>query len=223
MSVGQVAVLVPAAVIELDEAHAALGQAPRQQAVGGEGAGLAGLRAVQLEDVRRTPSDRSISVRARSSACGRPSRTGRCARRSRDRIVRACCCCSSVRSVSSIRRRLARSMPCGSFRYSTGSLAAAELHALVLRRQEAAAPQPGVERLIALTGARHQDDEAGQVGVLGAEPVATATRRSTGGRPAAMPVWTNVIAGSWLIASVCIDSDDAELVDDPARCAAAAR
>ena len=49
----QVAVLVPAAMIELDEAHAALGQPPRQQAIGGEGAGLAGVRAVQFEGAVR--------------------------------------------------------------------------------------------------------------------------------------------------------------------------
>ncbi len=41
---GQAAVLVPALVVELDEAHAALGQPAGQQAVGGEGAGLAGYR-----------------------------------------------------------------------------------------------------------------------------------------------------------------------------------
>ena len=38
---GQVAVLVPALMVELDELHAALGQAAREQAVRGEGAGLA--------------------------------------------------------------------------------------------------------------------------------------------------------------------------------------
>ena len=43
-SLRQVAVLVPAAVEELDEAHAALGQPAGQQAVGGEGAGLARRR-----------------------------------------------------------------------------------------------------------------------------------------------------------------------------------
>ena len=42
-------VLVPAAVEELDETHAALGEAAGEQAVGGVGAGLAGLRAVEIE------------------------------------------------------------------------------------------------------------------------------------------------------------------------------
>ena len=37
----QIVVLVPAAMIELDEAHVALGEATRQEAVGGVGPGLA--------------------------------------------------------------------------------------------------------------------------------------------------------------------------------------
>ena len=46
----QIVVLIPAAMIELDEAHVALGEPPRQQAVGGVRARLARLRAVHLED-----------------------------------------------------------------------------------------------------------------------------------------------------------------------------
>src|SRR5712692_7555931 len=46
---GQVVVLVPAAVVELNKAHAALGQTPRQQAVGGVGAGLPRIGSVQFE------------------------------------------------------------------------------------------------------------------------------------------------------------------------------
>ena len=45
-------VMVPVAVVELDEAHAALGQPPRQQAVRGERA-VARLRAVHLQHVLR--------------------------------------------------------------------------------------------------------------------------------------------------------------------------
>ena len=89
-SLRQVAVLVPAAVVELDEAHAALGQPPRQQAVGGEGAGLARVGAVQLEGVLPARST-GRSAPARRSACGRPSRTARCAWRSRDRRSRRSC------------------------------------------------------------------------------------------------------------------------------------
>ena len=47
---GQVAVLVPAHVIELDEPDAALGQAAGQQAVGGVAAGFLDVGAVQVED-----------------------------------------------------------------------------------------------------------------------------------------------------------------------------
>src|SRR6185503_13346795 len=46
---GQIVVLVPSTVEELDETHAALGQAPRQQTIGGERSGLARILAIQLE------------------------------------------------------------------------------------------------------------------------------------------------------------------------------
>ncbi len=46
---GQAAVVVPALVVELDEADAALGQAAGEQAVGGEGAGRAAVGAVEVE------------------------------------------------------------------------------------------------------------------------------------------------------------------------------
>src|SRR5690349_11139763 len=45
--------LVPAAVKKLDEAHAALGEAPRQQTIGGECAGLASVRTIELESALR--------------------------------------------------------------------------------------------------------------------------------------------------------------------------
>ena len=67
-------VMVPAHVIELDEAHAALGQAAGENAVGGVGAGLARIGAVQLEGGRRLL--RKVGqLRARRSACDTPSRT----------------------------------------------------------------------------------------------------------------------------------------------------
>ena len=69
-----VAVVVPVAVIELDEPHAALGQPPGQQAVGGERA-VAPFRAVQIENVRRLVRD-VHQLRARSTACGTPFRIG---------------------------------------------------------------------------------------------------------------------------------------------------
>ena len=54
--------LVPAAVEELDEPDAALGQPAGQQAVGGEACpGLRDVGAVQLEDVLAARSTRSVS------------------------------------------------------------------------------------------------------------------------------------------------------------------
>ena len=47
------AVVIPAAVVELDEADIALGQPPGQQAVGGEGSRLADVVAIELVDVLR--------------------------------------------------------------------------------------------------------------------------------------------------------------------------
>ena len=74
---GQVRMLVPAAVEELDEAHAPFGQPARQQAVGGEGPGLARVGAVQVEDVVGLAA-RGRSARGPRFASGRPSRTARC-------------------------------------------------------------------------------------------------------------------------------------------------
>ena len=46
----QVAVMIPPGMIKLDEPDVALGQSPRQQAVGRERAGLPGIGAVSFED-----------------------------------------------------------------------------------------------------------------------------------------------------------------------------
>ena len=72
--------MVPVAVIELDEPHAALGQPPREQAVGGERA--VGRLARRTARARAAARRRCPSAPARSSACGRPARTARCACRS---------------------------------------------------------------------------------------------------------------------------------------------
>ena len=67
-----------------------------------------------------------------------------------------------------------RSMPGGFDRYSTGSPPRAELHALMLAGQEAAAPQPREQRLIVLLprALRDHHDEGRQVLVLAAQAVA---------------------------------------------------
>ena len=52
---GEVAVLVPTAMEELDEADAALGQAAGEQAVVGDKCRACGTPAVELETSRRVP------------------------------------------------------------------------------------------------------------------------------------------------------------------------
>ena len=173
--------LVPALVIELDEPHVALGQPPRQQAVGGVGAGLAGLGAVEVED--RVGLGREIH----RVGHGRLHPVGHLVLRDARVDLRVD---DLARAALSRARAACRASAAGwpaidavrIVQVEHRILAAAELHALVLRRQEAAAPQPRVERLIAFAGPRQQHDEAGQVGVLGAEPVGEpgADRRPAG-------------------------------------------
>ena len=50
---GKIAVVVPIAVIELDETHAAFGQAARQQTVGGKRAGLLRVFSIEFESAGR--------------------------------------------------------------------------------------------------------------------------------------------------------------------------
>ena len=49
----QLAVMVPIAVIELNEAHTSLGKAAREHAVGGESSRLLRVRAIHIEDCLR--------------------------------------------------------------------------------------------------------------------------------------------------------------------------
>ena len=197
--------LVPAAVIELDEAHVALGEPAGQQAVGGVGAGLARLRAVQLE--HRVRLLRQIhQLRARTSACGRPSRTARCASRSPDRRTPRASSAFSFATASSI---------CAARRRVDARRIVEVQHRRRCRRGSARPdscdgrkPLPhsrensGWSALIAVR-LRQQHDERRQVLVLAAQAVAEPGAHA---RPARLldPVWMNVIAGSWLIASVFI-------------------
>ena len=61
---------------------------------------------------------------------------------------------------------------------------------------------------------RDHDDESGQVLVLAAQAVAEPTRPWLGRPGCWLPVWKNVMAGSWLIASVCMRLDEGDVVDD---------
>ncbi len=58
---GQIAVLVPAGVHELHEAHAALGEPAGHQAVVGEAALPLHVGAVHVENVLAAPCERSVS------------------------------------------------------------------------------------------------------------------------------------------------------------------
>ena len=95
----QVAVLVPAGVHELDEAHAALDQAAGHQAVVGEACPARCTSGPYMSRTCLRLAARSRSAPARSPASGRPSRTGRCAWRSPGRRTRAACISFSLREV----------------------------------------------------------------------------------------------------------------------------
>ena len=102
--------------------------------------------------------------------------------------------------------RGARRRRAGLDRYSTGSPTERNLTPWYCGRQEAAAPQAIVERLVVGVAAalRDHDHEGGQVLVLAAQAVGQPGAML--GRPASCaPVWKKVMAGSWLMASVCID------------------
>ena len=74
----QAAVLVPAAMHELHEAHTALGHSPGEQTVRGKAAVGAGLvNAVHVEHVFRLVAKIGQLGHA-TIACGRPSRIARC-------------------------------------------------------------------------------------------------------------------------------------------------
>ena len=139
--------LVPAAMEELDEPHAALGQPPGQQAIGGERAGVARRRGRTGRTCAPARS-RDRSARAPRSACETPFRTARCA-----------CAISGSPNSSSLSwfssprsSSISRRVPCVEARrvrqIQHRIAPRAELDALVLRGQKAAAPQPVVQRLI---------------------------------------------------------------------------
>ncbi len=113
--------VVPVAMVELDEADAALGEPAREQAVGGEGARLFRIRPVQIERVLRALSkDRSApapSLHAKRHLILRDARG--------DFRIAEFCELPAGSSLLTARRdnRGDRrwSNPAGSERYSTGS------------------------------------------------------------------------------------------------------
>ena len=164
--------LVPAAVEELHEAHAALEEAPAEQAVRGVAAWAAHLGSVEFErlgllvgDVRelghrRLHAERhlvGLDARERLGvACGR-----RVHRVQLDEIVKLRAPRVAVDAV-------------GVREVRHGVAARAEADALVRRRQEAAAPEAREDRLprILARALRNEHDESRQIRVLAAEAVA---------------------------------------------------
>ena len=166
--VGQVAVLVPAHVIKLDEPHAALGQAAGQQAVGGVAAGLLNVGAVEVEDRLRLVREVGQLGNRRLHAIaqlvlGDPG----------DDLGVAGLGVVQVVERGDVVEHLPPRRPRAAGRVGEIEhrlLAAAQLHALVARGQEAASPQAVVKRLVG-PPAREQDDEGRQVLVLAPQAV----------------------------------------------------
>ena len=147
-SAGSSAVMVPIAMVKLDEPHPALRQPARQQTIRRERAGLLRVLPIELESARPVLS-KGRSVRAPTSASGTPSHIARCGRRFPDRRIRLSAALFSSPSASRNVRRFFGENPGGFERYSTGSAPRPELHALIAAGQKRAAPQAVVQRLAA--------------------------------------------------------------------------
>ena len=162
---GQVAVLVPPHVIELNEADATLGEPARQQAVGGVAAGLQDVRSVKVEDRRRLADKVGELGHRRLHAIAQLVLGD-----AREDLGVAGQCVVQVVE----RGDLVEHLPSRAARAAGGVgevkhrlLAAAELDPLVARRQKTAAPETVVERLVGAP-AREQHHECRQVLILAA-------------------------------------------------------
>ena len=165
------AVMVPVAVVELDEPHAALGQPPGQQAVGRERA-VAALRCRTGRRMCLRLVATGRSAPARWSASGTPSRRRRSAWRSPDRRRPRS---RSDRAPGRHRPRRAggrRCVPLGSAHVEHRVALGVEPDALEPAGQEAAVPLPRGDRLrLAELAVGGQHDEAGQIVALAAQAV----------------------------------------------------
>ena len=169
-ALGQIAVLIPAAMVKLDETRPALGHAAREQTVVGEAAGLLHVRPVEVE--RRLGFIRDIhQLRHRGLHPKRhlilldPRRGLRIL--IRFALLRVQLCHAIEHSAAF------RGIDAGWVRQEQHRVAAAaKLHALIFAGQEARTPKPGVERLIAFLAVGNHDDERGKILVLRAETVA---------------------------------------------------
>ena len=144
---GETAVVVPALVVELDEADAAFGQAARQQAVGGECAGGAAVGAVEVErgvgllgEIGRVGDARLHAER--HFVLGDPRL---------DLGIEFLFELPAVEGAELVEHRAAAGAAdaVGVAEVEDRLGAGAELDALVLRVEEAGAPEAGVERLVA--------------------------------------------------------------------------
>ena len=217
ISLRQVVVLVPAAVEELDEAHAALDETAGQEAVGGVGARLADLGAVE-SNVARARS-RGRSARARTLASGTPSRTARSACEISGSPMLVELHLVELRQVvEHAPARLASSSPAGSTGTAPGRRRERNFTPWYCVGRKPLPHRRSYQRLVVRAGAlRDHHHERGQVLVLAAQTVGYP--RADLGRPASCePVWKKVMAGSWLIASVCIDRISADCRPSLAVC-----
>ena len=176
--------MVPVAVIELNEPHAALGQPPGQQAVGGERA-VAPLRAVQLEHVRRLVRDvhqlRHARLHAKRHFVLADARGDF---RIVDRLVVQPI--ERLHAVDHVALLLGRDSARAADVQHRIALAA-KLDALKAAGQKAAVPLPRGDRLrLAELAQRRQHDEARQVVAVAAQAVREprAHRRPAGDRRA---------------------------------------
>ena len=161
----QVAMLVPALVVELDEAHVALEESAGEQAVGGVGPGGARVLSVQGEGLLRLSGevrdlgDRALHTGGELVLSDPPEGLGRAI--------------DLVQAAQSVEHARARgAVDAGRVsEVEHGVRAGSQLDALVASGQEPRAPQSLVERLPALVlGDQHA--ELGEVRVPAAESVA---------------------------------------------------
>ena len=167
---GQVAVLVPAAHVELDEAHVPLGEPPREQAVRGERAGLVDIGAVHLEGRRVLVAEVGELGHRHLHAVGhlvlRDARLHLGVEASGELLLVQAA--DEVEHLAAVLARDAVRIAQVEHRVAARAQAAA----LVLARKESASPEARAERLHVADALRDHHHEARQVVVHASEAVA---------------------------------------------------
>ena len=152
---GQVVVLIPASVIELDEAHAALGQPTRQQAVGGVRPGFPRVGSIELESMlwlaRQIHQGRDRGLHAIGHlVLGDPRGDLRIAKRFGAQAVDFLHGVEDVPAIAPVdSRRISQ--------VEHGIAPGAEPDALISRGQETAAPEARKQRLVNVQGVGLRD------------------------------------------------------------------